>query len=256
MRFFAFLGADALGGEALSAGLRFLCFLLLNKLCIRRASRDYLQAYVVSFLMLVAGAALSSDLSYAGCFLAYVVFATWTLTLFHLRREMEENYLLKHSDGAQSERVEVERILNSRRIVGGAFLGATSVVSLGIFVVATMVFFLIPRFGFGFFVAHGRRGSTVVGFSDPLATPVVFGAPQPVAYELQPQVTASPIELEARGPGEVYAVERHVDPNGRVYGVERKSGLRYTAYSTWPTAPEAELVAIPDVPVARAADLA
>src|SRR5207248_11474866 len=106
--------------------------------------------YVVSFLMLVAGAALSSELSYAACFLAYVVFATWTLTLFHLRREMEENYLLKHSDGAQSERVEVERILNSRRIVGGPFLVGTSLVSVLIFVCATVVFFMIPRIGFGF----------------------------------------------------------------------------------------------------------
>src|SRR2546423_3862103 len=44
---------DALRGEALFAGVRFLCFLLVNKLFNRRASRDYLQAYVVSFLMLV-----------------------------------------------------------------------------------------------------------------------------------------------------------------------------------------------------------
>jgi len=157
---------DALRGEALFSGVRFLCFLLINKLFNRRASRDYLQAYVVSFLMLVAGAALSSDLAYAACFLGYVVFATWTLTLFHLRREMEENYLLKHSDGALSERVEVDRILNSRRIVGGSFLFGTALVALGIFLGATAVFFLIPRFGFGFFVNRARRGTTTVGFSD------------------------------------------------------------------------------------------
>jgi transglutaminase-like putative cysteine protease len=163
---FAWTVLDALRGEALHAGVRFLCFLLVNKLWNRRASRDYLQAYVISFLMLVAGAALSSDLTYAGCFLAYVVFATWTLTLFHLRREMEENYLLKHSDGAQSERVEVERILNSRRIVGASFLVGTSLVSLAIFIVATCVFFLIPRFGFGFFATQKRRGLATVGFSD------------------------------------------------------------------------------------------
>jgi protein-glutamine gamma-glutamyltransferase len=157
---------DALRGEALFAGVRFLCFLLVNKLFNRRASRDYLQAYVVSFLMLVAGAALSSDLAYAGCFLAYVVFATWTLTLFHLRREMEENYLLKHATGGPSERVEVERILNSRRIVGSSFLFGTALVALGIFLTATIVFFLIPRFGFGFFVTQKRHGAATVGFQD------------------------------------------------------------------------------------------
>ena len=88
---------DALRGEALFSGVRFLCFLLVNKLWNRRASRDYLQAYVVSFLMLVAGSVLNADLTYGLCFLGYVVFSTWTLTLFHLRREMEENYLVKHS---------------------------------------------------------------------------------------------------------------------------------------------------------------
>src|SRR5262249_50614185 len=45
---------DTLRAQALFAGVRFLCFLLVNKLWNRRASRDYLQAYVVSFLMLVA----------------------------------------------------------------------------------------------------------------------------------------------------------------------------------------------------------
>jgi protein-glutamine gamma-glutamyltransferase len=334
---------DALRGELLYGGVRFLCFLIVNKLWNRRGSRDYLQAYVVSFLMLVAGAALSSDLSYAACFVAYVVFATWTLTLFHLRREMEENYLLKHSDGAQSERVEVDRILNSRRIVGGSFLLATSVVSVFIFVCATLVFFMIPRIGFGFFVNHGRRNSMTVGFServdlgeygliksnpqvvmrielpsgppmqplhlrgvsfdryqsghwvrtdrvptvplrrfgpahwlvgipprerisptkvkqmlskamvqnvylDPLDTPVLFGAAQPAAFEIAPTLTANPVELEGRGPDEIYAMERHVDvASGRIYGVERKTGLRYTVYSESPALSPAELSKITDV---------
>jgi hypothetical protein len=165
---FALSVLDAISGEFLTAGMRFLLLLLVNKLWNRRASRDYLQAYAVSFLMLVAGAALSTDLWYALCFLAYVIFATWTLTLFHLRREMEENYLVKHSDRAQSEPVEVQRILNSRRVVGGSFLLGTSVVSLCVFLSSTLAFFLIPRVGFGFFVSKQKRGQATTGFSDRL----------------------------------------------------------------------------------------
>jgi transglutaminase-like putative cysteine protease len=348
---FGWTVVDVLRGEGIYAGVRFLCFLLVNKLWNRRASRDYLHAYVTSFLMLVAGAALSSDLTYAGCFVAYVVFATWTLTLFHLRREMEENYLLKHSDGAQSERVEVDRILNSRRIVGGSFLLATSVVSVLIFVCATLVFFMIPRIGFGFFLQRGRNNRSTVGFServdlgeyglikdnpqvvmrielpsgpppeplhlrgvsfdryqdghwsrtdkvqtlalrrfgpqwivgipqgervtpkklksllshayeqrvylDPLDTPVLFGAAQPTVFEVAPSLTASPIELEARGPDEVLAMERHIDiASGRVYGVERKTGLRYTVFSDDSQPPLAELTKIVDGPTVRGPDLA
>jgi transglutaminase-like putative cysteine protease len=157
---------EAVRGEVLASGVRFLCLLVVNKLWNRRASRDYLQAYVISFLMLVAGAALSADVTYALCFLLYTIAATWTLTLFHLRREMEENYLVKHSEGAHSERVEVERILNSRRIVGGSFLGATALVSLGVFLSSTVLFFLIPRVGFGLFASSKRRGVSTVGFSE------------------------------------------------------------------------------------------
>src|SRR5262249_27696999 len=80
------------GATLLTAGVNLLVFLLTNKLFNRRSSKDYLQLYVISFLLLVAATTLNTDLSYALCFLAYTVFATWALTLFHLRREMEENY--------------------------------------------------------------------------------------------------------------------------------------------------------------------
>ena len=156
---------DAFRGEPLAAGARFLCFFMLNKLWNRRTSSDYLQIYVLSFLMLVAGAALSSNLWYALCFLAYVVFTTWTLTLFHLRREMEDNYLLKHSAG-EAERVGVERILNSRRVVGGSFLASTTLVSLFVFFGSVIAFLLVPRIGLGFFFERSRPQSSVVGFSE------------------------------------------------------------------------------------------
>jgi transglutaminase-like putative cysteine protease len=163
---FAWSIGEAIRGEALVLCIvRMSCFLLIFKLWNRRASKDYLQAYAVSFIMLAAGAILNTDLAFALCFVAYVATATWTLTLFHLRREMEENYLLKHSDDAQSERVEVERILNSRRVVGPAFLAGTSLVSLGIFLGSAAIFFLFPRVGFGIFFHHGRNGMRM-GFND------------------------------------------------------------------------------------------
>jgi hypothetical protein len=156
-----------LSGEgALIAGARFMVFMLVVKLCNRRSSKDYQQAYVISFIMLVAGTTLNADMSYAICFLGFVVFATWALILFHLRREMEENFLLKHSDDSSSEKVEVERILSSRRIVGPAFLAGTSAVSLAIFVVSGALFLLFPRIGFGLFFHRGRSGISMAGFSD------------------------------------------------------------------------------------------
>lgn len=162
-----YAGATVLGGrDILLVGAEFLMYLLVVKLFNRRSCRDYQQVYVLSFLMLVAGTVLNTEITYGAFFLGYVVASTWALILFHLRREMEDNFLLKHSDGRPSQRVEVTRILNSRRIVGGKFFLGTSLVSLGIFAFATMLFLFIPRIGFGFFFQKDRHGLHMAGFSD------------------------------------------------------------------------------------------
>lgn len=154
------------GGDFLLIGAEFLLYLLIAKLFNRRACKDYLHIYIITFLMLVAGTVLNSEFTYGVFFLGYVISATWALILFHLRREMEDNFLLKHSDHHLSERVEVTRILNSRRIVGKRFFVGTSLVSLTIFLVASLLFLAIPRIGFGLFFQKSRGGITMAGFSD------------------------------------------------------------------------------------------
>src|SRR5690606_14025913 len=84
---------------------------------------------------------------------------------FHLRREMEDNLLVKHAADRASERVEVRRILDSKRIVGSRFFLGTGLLSFGVFLIASIVFLAIPRVGFGFFIKN-RGGLTLAGFSD------------------------------------------------------------------------------------------
>lgn len=158
---------EVLGGrDVLLVGAEFLMFLTVVKLFNRRACKDYQHVYVLSFLMLVAGTVLNYEVTYGIFFIGFVVSSTWSLILFHLRREMEDNFLLKHSDGRPSERVEVARILSSRRIVGGRFFAGSAAVSLGIFAFASILFFLIPRIGFGFFFQKDRGSLHMAGFSD------------------------------------------------------------------------------------------
>ncbi len=150
----------------LSSGIGFLLFLVVNKLYNRRASRDYLQLYVLSFMELVAGSTVDVDVTYGLQFILYIVFGTWTLILFHLKREMEDNFLLKYGDSLQGRPVQVERVLNSRKLVGGRFLLATSAISLLVFLGATLVFVLFPRVGFGLFITKQRPGILMTGFGD------------------------------------------------------------------------------------------
>jgi transglutaminase-like putative cysteine protease len=157
------------GTPLLGLGIDLLVYMQVNRLFNRKTSKDYLQLYVLAFLELVAGATLNSGISYGITFAAFVVFATWSMTLLHLRRETEENYLLKHSEDAQSEKVEVERILSSRRIIGGQFLLGTSLVSLGVFGGSLIVFLVFPRIGLGLLGGAGRPGLSITGFSESIS---------------------------------------------------------------------------------------
>ena len=152
-------------GDFLGVGGQFLMWLIISKAFNRKSARDWQQMYLLSFLMLVAGSVLNPELAYGLCFLGFVITTTWAMTLFHLRREMEDNLLVKHAADRASERVEVRRILDSRRIVGGRFFLGTGLLSFGVFLAAAAVFLALPRVGIGFFL-KSRGGLTLAGFSD------------------------------------------------------------------------------------------
>jgi transglutaminase-like putative cysteine protease len=146
--------------------LNLVVFLTVYKLFHRAANRDYLQISVLGFLMVVAGAAFAQSFIFVPAFVIYVVLTTWTLVLLHLRREMEENYLVKHTDQAPSHKVGVARVLNSRRVIGAPFLVATGGVALAVIVGAALTFALVPRVGSGFAFGGQRARRTLIGFSD------------------------------------------------------------------------------------------
>lgn len=160
-------------GDFLGVGAEFLIWLTVAKACNRRALADWQQMYLLAFLMLVAGSVLNADIMYGLCFLGFVIFSTWALILFHLRREIESNVLIKHPAGAPgqphapgaSQAVQVDRILNSRRIIETRFLVGTGAVSLTVFIGAAIAFFAMPRVGTGFF-GKGHAGRSMAGFSD------------------------------------------------------------------------------------------
>ena len=67
---------------------------------------------------------------------------------------------------SESERVEVERILNSRRVVGKEFLLGSSLVSLGIFICSVIIFIVTPRVGLGLDLRLRGKGVSTSGFSE------------------------------------------------------------------------------------------
>jgi len=162
------------GVDLVLIGAELLLFLLVAKLFGRRTSRDYQQVYVLSFLMLVAATVLNSEVSFGLFFLGFVVASTWALILIHLRREMEDNFLVRHADGAASQPVQVARLLASRRIVGPGFFAGTGAVSLVVFAGAALLFLAVPRIGFGLFFAI-LTGSVATSSLFPLFGLLIIG---------------------------------------------------------------------------------
>src|SRR5580692_1586673 len=139
--------------------------LLGYKLLYRRNHRDYVHIYALSFILVLVASTITATFLFVAAFALYVVLATWALILFHLRREMEENYLVRHSAQAPSQKVGIGRILGSRRVVGRAFFAATFVVAAAVFVGALGVFAFVPRLGAGF-VLGARAQPNLIGLSD------------------------------------------------------------------------------------------
>jgi transglutaminase-like putative cysteine protease len=158
--------ASAFPEPDLATLLDFVLFLVGYKLLQRRSGRDYLQIYILSFLLLLASAWLAQGALFAVGFSCYAVLATWALILFHLRREIEENYLVKHLPESATQRVTVARVLDSRRVVSAAFFGVTALVAMGVLAGSALIFAVAPRIGVGFLTGGMRRKANVVGFTD------------------------------------------------------------------------------------------
>jgi len=146
--------------------LYFILFLVGLKLMQRHSNRDYLHLHILSFLLVLAAAWLSQSALFALGFALYVIASLWALTLFHLRREIEKNYLTKKAQVSSAQKVTVARVLESRRVVGRRFFVATGLAGVGVLLGAAFVFAVAPRIGVGFLTGGVRRGRNVVGFSD------------------------------------------------------------------------------------------
>ena len=150
----------------LSPFLGFVLFLLVVKLCQRRSNRDYLQVFIMSFLVMLAASWMATGVIFIVGFGLYVVLTTWTLILFHLRREIEDNYIVRHASENRTEQVTATRVLNSRRVVGAHFFATTGAVALAVLLGSSLVFALVPRVGLGFILGGVRRQVGIAGFTD------------------------------------------------------------------------------------------
>ena len=150
----------------LTAAVEFAALLQLSRLANRRTARDYQQITVLAMLHLIAATVLGGGLSYAACFVGFVIATPWAMTLGHLRREIEGNYLADARAGRAGVPIDVARILRSRRVVGPGLLIGSSLLSVPVFAMTALIFVLFPRIGLGIFSVRPAHANHVTGLGD------------------------------------------------------------------------------------------
>jgi transglutaminase-like putative cysteine protease len=154
------------GAEALLTIVEFAALLQVNRLANRRTARDYQQITLLAILQLIAATVLGGGLSYALCFVGFVIATPWAMTLGHLRREIEGNYLADARAGRAGVPIDVARILRSRRVVGVGLLAGSSVLAVPIFLLTAVIFVLFPRIGLGILTVRSRADTVMAGFGN------------------------------------------------------------------------------------------
>ncbi|MDP3279165.1 MAG: DUF3488 and transglutaminase-like domain-containing protein [Deltaproteobacteria bacterium] len=154
------------GHNLLDAAVEFAALLQVSRLAFRRSAGEYQQSTALALAHLIAATVLGAGISYAVCFMGFVITLPWALTLGHLRREIEGNYLADARAGRAGVPIDVARILRSRRVVGVGLLAGSSLLSVPIFAMTALLFVLFPRIGLGVFSLRSSRGTATAGLGD------------------------------------------------------------------------------------------
>ncbi len=146
--------------EVLPAGIHFLVLLLVNKLSNLDLRRDFLHLYAISLIALLASAALTTQIWYAPFFFIYLIIGVWTLLLYHLVQEQEEQVgLPDHASPATTPVTPFPRLTIR-------FFWTTNAMAAVAFGFTLLFFFSIPRVGVGFFQHDQGDSLRTTGFSE------------------------------------------------------------------------------------------
>ena len=144
--------------ELLSAGIRFLIVLMVNKLFNLQQRRDFLHLYAISLMAVLASASLTTQVWYAPVFLAYLFAGIWTLLLYHLTKEREDA-ATETSHHFRDTGQDVGQITSR-------FFWTTNGMAVGAVCLTLSIFFIIPRVGIGLLQKNRGESLRTTGFSE------------------------------------------------------------------------------------------
>jgi len=212
--------------DILTSAVHFLLALMVTKLFTLRGRKDYLHLYAISFLEILASAALTQELWYALIFCAYLFVAIWVLLLYHLRNEAEER--MPVSAGMEQEGSSAGLF----GMVTGQFFWTTNAVAAGTLCLTLVLFFVIPRIGIGYFPKNRPDLIRTSGFSDTVDLGVIGAIKldptviMRVEFPDEPGPVAARIRLYFRGTAyDTYDGRAWSNRGGRRFPVRTSDGF-------------------------------
>ncbi len=142
----------------LQSTVHLVLFTAVIKIFSARTYRDYAYLATLSFLMMLASAILTVGTLYLACFAVYLVFAISTFVSYEIKRSAEA--APRPAEGPYSNPTD------NRSAIERALMGSTFLLAAGIVALASMLFFVIPRFRTGYLTALGADRQNITGFSE------------------------------------------------------------------------------------------
>jgi protein-glutamine gamma-glutamyltransferase len=156
--FLIFSPGPTLLDQMLQATVHLVLFTVVIKVFSARTYRDYAYLATLSFMMMLASAVLTVGTLYLICFAFYLLFAISTFVSYEIKRSAE-------SASRPPEGPFPTAVLN-RTAIEKALMTSTVGLALGIVALASVLFFVIPRFRTGYLTGLGADRQNITGFSE------------------------------------------------------------------------------------------
>lgn len=166
---FIFSSGSGFVDRMLTATIHLVLFTTVIKVFSARTYRDYGYLAALSFLMMLAGAILTVSTNYLAGLALYVLFATSTFISYEVKRSSEA--ARQSSASAAPPRrggatTGVKPGVRTRGAFERALAATTLGLALAIAVMATVLFFVIPRYRTGYLSGLEMEPQSLTGFSD------------------------------------------------------------------------------------------
>ncbi len=156
--------------------VNFLIFLQTTKIFTPKQHRDYVMIYVISFFELLISSIMTVSILFAVSCIFFAISTTWALITLYLKREIE-THIIQKADRSEVETKNAPQMEQAsfnippvNTLLNVKFFTATFGLTLLTFILALIVFTIMPRMQEGVFFRYGTDFSQrVSGFSGEVA---------------------------------------------------------------------------------------